>query len=59
MSANPGRLLFRFVVRSGKTREFGPYADADEAAEAFQRVYGYWPAEPILVRPYVPEEASA
>ena len=31
----------------GREVEFGPYLSEYEAKEAFQRLYGYWPAAAI------------
>lgn len=35
-----------------KRKEFGPYDTEDEAKEAFQRRYGYWPEDAIEVFPW-------
>lgn len=32
---------------------FGPYASEEEAKEAFQRRYGYWPEDALSIEPYV------
>jgi hypothetical protein len=46
--------MFTFA-HCGKYKTFGPYPDATEAAEGFQRVYGYWPSEVISMAPYESE----
>lgn len=44
------RFLFAFQKNAGKTVEFGPYPDMDEAKEAFQRRFGTWPSDALAVR---------
>lgn len=34
---------FTFRKNDGSLTTFGPYPDWEEAKEAFQRRYGYWP----------------
>lgn len=40
------RYLYTFPHRE-RYVEFGPYPNEDEAKEAFQRRYGYWPDDAV------------
>ena len=46
------RFLYTFRRPNGGRRTFGPYATEDEAKEAFQRIYGYWPSEAVTIERY-------
>ena len=45
------RFIYTFVHRS-KIKTFGPHESLEAAQESFQKVYGYWPGEPLQVVPY-------
>lgn len=40
-------------MRLGRKVTFGPYENETQAKEAFQRVYGHWPAYAVAVEVYV------
>lgn len=45
----------RFAFKNkGKIVWFGPYDNASEARDAYQRRYGYWPAEVVEERVWIP-----
>lgn len=46
------RYVYYFMHKT-KVKRFGPYETMDEAMEAFQKVYGYWPENAISVEQYV------
>ncbi len=44
--------IFTFPRRNGRTADFGPYDNMNEAKSAFQRAYGYWPVDAIYSTNY-------
>lgn len=51
MSKDAVRFLYYFLHKT-RIKEFGPYQTVEEAQEAFQKRYGYWPGEPKSIGSY-------
>lgn len=49
MNDDPRPRIFTFERPGFGTAVFGPYRSEHEAKTAFQRIYGFWPADAIKV----------